>query len=138
VSLATTFVQPTTRRYRYGGDESWLLRYSLLVFAPLYGLWLLVVGPRRMFTGTDHTLDDLPSPTEEMLREHPFGSLDDLLLDARDRALCEALLALVEEDREQAVGICWGAAHVRAVMSLLKSQLGYRIVDATWVSVCAF
>lgn len=114
------------------------LRWPLLIVAPLIGLWMLIIGPRRMFAQIDRNLDDLPLDLEEEMSEGFTGPLDELIVDARDRALCAALSQLAQSGHAQTVGICWGAEHARAVMKLLRRQFDYRIVDATWITVSAW
>ncbi|HZC41785.1 MAG TPA: hypothetical protein VE343_14000 [Streptosporangiaceae bacterium] len=112
------------------------LRWLLVVAAPLFGLWLVVVGPRRAL-GRNLALDDLPSRDEEELSEATPG-LDEAMLAARDRALCRELVRIAEESGPGAprtVGVCWGAGHMRAVIALLHTRLGYRVTGATWITV---
>lgn len=107
-----------------------------MVAAPVFGLWLAVAGPQRVL-GRNLALDDLPSREEEELSEATPG-VDEAMLGARDRALCQELARLAEEPGSGApriVGVCWGAAHMRAVIATLYTRLGYRIVDATWITV---
>jgi hypothetical protein len=39
------------------------------------------------------------------------------------------------EPARSLVGVCWGAGHMRAVIALLHTRLGYRIVSASWITV---
>jgi hypothetical protein len=108
------------------------LRWALLLFAPFFGLWMLIVGPRRAL-GRNVGLDDLPT-REEQRAQDANEAVDAALLGDRDHALAETLTVLAAEEGPAAVGVCWGAEHVRAIMQVLP-RLGYRIVDATWVTV---
>lgn len=112
------------------------LRWLLVAAAPLFGLWLALAGPRRAL-GRSLALDDLPSREEEELSEATPG-LDEAVLAARDQALCRELARIAEEsgpDAPRTVGVCWGAGHMRAVITLLRTRFGYRITGATWITV---
>lgn len=111
-------------------------RWLLVIAAPVFGLWLAVVGPQRAL-GRNLTLEDLPSREEEELSDF-VPELDEAVLGARDRALCQELARLAAETGTtgiQTVGVCWGAAHMRAVIAALHTQLGYRITNASWLTV---
>jgi hypothetical protein len=112
------------------------LRWLLLVAAPVFGLWLAVAGPQRAL-GRNLGLDDLPSREEEEMSGAMPG-FDEAVLAVRDRALCQELVRLTGEPDSggtRTVGVCWGAAHMRAVIATLHTRLGYRIVDASWITV---
>jgi len=110
------------------------LRWLVLVAAPAFGVWLAIVGPRRAL-GRNLALDDLPSREEEAFYDATTG-FHDVVLHARDRALCQELERLaVRPEAVGTVGVCWGAAHMRAVIAVLCTRLGYRIVDASWMTV---
>jgi len=110
------------------------LRWLLLASAPVFGMWLAIVGPRRALA-RNLGLDDLPSREEEELSDATPG-FDDAVLGVRDRALCQELERLAAApDVARAVAVCWGAAHMRAVIGTLHTRLGYRIVDASWLTV---
>jgi hypothetical protein len=110
------------------------LRWGLLVMAPLFGLWMLMVGPRRVL-GSDLTIEDQLSAQEE---EYSDEQLDALLVDTRDRVLIAELGNQIQGHADDPtpwmVGVCWGAAHVRAVAPALLKQ-GFQIRKAEWVSV---
>jgi hypothetical protein len=110
------------------------LRWLLLASAPVFGMWLAIVGPRRALA-RNLSLDDLPSREEEELSDATPG-FDDAVLGVRDRALCQELERLAAApDAARTVAVCWGAAHMRAVIGTLHTRLGYRIVDASWLTV---
>jgi hypothetical protein len=109
------------------------LRWLLLVAAPVFGLWLVIAGPKRAL-GRNLAMDDLPSREEEELSD-AVPEFDEAVLDARDRALCQELERLAAGTDPVTVGVCWGAAHMRAVIATLHTRLGYRIVSATWMTV---
>lgn len=110
----------------------WWLRAAIYVGAPLFGMWMALVGPRRV-------LDRLTVDDEISLEEFEAmqGGLYEAFVDQRDRALCQELVRLADTDAAgtRTVGVCWGAEHVRAVAETLHGDLGFRITDATWVTV---
>jgi hypothetical protein len=109
-------------------------RWLFLAAAPVLGVWLAIAGPRRVL-GRDLGMDDLPTREEEEMSDVLPG-LDEAFLGDRDRALCHELERLAADTGTAAtVGVCWGAAHMRAVIALLLSRLGYRLTDATWITV---
>lgn len=110
------------------------IRWLFLAAAPVLGVWLAIAGPRRVL-GRDLGMDDLPTREEEQ-RSDALPGLDEAFLGDRDRALCRELERLAADTGTAAtVGVCWGAAHMRAVIPLLLSRLGYRITEATWITV---
>jgi hypothetical protein len=109
------------------------LRWLLLAAGPVFGLWLVIVGPGRAL-GRNLALDDLPSREEEELSD-AWPGFDEAVLDARDQALCQELERLAAGADPVTVGVCWGAGHMRAVIALLHTRLGYRIVSANWMTV---
>lgn len=134
--LSDRFVRPdlTAAQFAHGwrGVKRGL-RWMVLLGAPVVGLWVAIVGPRRALG--DMTLDDLPTQKQEELAEYG-ESLDTLIIDERDRPLGEALIALAaDQDQPCTVGVCWGAEHVRAVVTVLVGHLGYRIGNGTWITV---
>jgi hypothetical protein len=109
------------------------LRWLLLAAGPVFGLWLVIVGPGRAL-GRDLALDDLPSREEEELSD-AWPGFDEAVLDARDQVLCQELERLAAGADPVTVGVCWGAGHMRAVIALLHTRLGYRVVSASWMTV---
>jgi hypothetical protein len=107
-------------------------RVLLLLAAPLIGVWMLIVGPRRTL-GSHIGIDDLPTDEEEEQVEIA-PELDEALLGTRDGALTVALAELARGTQPCTVGVCWGAAHVRAIVPALQS-LGFQVKDATWITV---
>ena len=97
-------------------------------------MWLAIVGPRRALA-RNLSLDDLPSREEEELSDATPG-FDDAVLGVRDRALSQELERLAAApDAARTVAVCWGATHMRAVIGTLHTRLGYRIMDASWLTV---
>jgi len=110
------------------------IRWLFLAAAPVLGVWLAIAGPRRVL-GRDLGMDDLPTREEEEMSDALPG-LDEAFLGDRDLALCGELERLAADTGTAAtVGVCWGAAHMRAVIALLWSRLGYRVTEATWITI---
>ena len=114
---------------------SWTIQLLLLVGAPLLGVVMAILGPRRMVAGV-MTVDDLPN---EDVDDPSLDQMEELLGSSRDRKLVACLKSLDEErandqSNPQLVGVCWGAEHVRAVIPALRHR-GYRITSADWPSV---
>jgi hypothetical protein len=109
------------------------LRWLLLAAAPVFGVWLVIAGPGRAL-GRNLAIDDLPSREEEELSDAVPG-FNEAVLGARDRALCQELERLAAGADPVTVGVCWGAAHMRAVIATVHTRLGYRIVSASWMTV---
>jgi hypothetical protein len=111
----------------------WWIRVAIYIGAPLFGVWMAIVGPRRALSHR-LTVDDEISLDEF---EAMGGGLSEALVDQRDRALCAALVELAEDDAAapRTIGVCWGATHVRAISDTLHTDLGFRITDASWVTV---
>ncbi len=112
-------------------------RALLLLLAPLFGVWMLIVGPERALMA-DLNMDDLPTREQEA-RADATPEIDEALLGRRDRALCQAIIQLAaDEDPSKVVGICWGAEHMRAVLQALIS-VGYRPRGGgTWMTAISF
>jgi hypothetical protein len=108
-------------------------RRLLLAAGPVFGLWLVIAGPLGAL-GRNLALDDLPSREEEELSD-AWPGLDEAVLDAWDQTLCQELEWLAAGADPVTVGVCWGAGHMRAVIALLHTRLGYRIVSTSWMTV---
>jgi len=110
------------------------MRWIVYVLAPVLGIWLAIVGPRRAL-GQDVAVDDLPS-RDDALAPDQIQALQSAITDDRDLLLCEALWAAAESELGvKAVAVCWGAGHMPAAVRFLRGQLGYRITHATWIEV---
>jgi hypothetical protein len=122
----------SAREFAHGWRRvAWHLRALVLVGAPFVGLWMAVVGPRRVIARHRLTVDD-----EISLEEYEATSAFEGAFEGpRDRALCDELIRLANSGAAQTVGVCWGAVHMRAVTATLLGELGYRIVDADWLTV---
>lgn len=134
-ALSGEVIQPDMTAQQFDADWSSIRpwwRALILLAAPIFGLWLAILGPDRVLRGS-MTMDDLAS-YDEATTESPF---DELILHARDRLLCAELVRLASEPRDQpiTVGVPWGAHHMRAVIATLSGELGYRITDAEWIKI---
>ncbi|RKE23026.1 hypothetical protein [Streptomyces sp. TLI_171] len=116
-----------------------VLRLALIVFSPLYGLWLRFFGSRRALA-RNLAVDDL-SLEEERLRTAGTAAdrLDELVLDQRDQLLLEALQELHRRplDSPLEVAVVYGAGHMPPVVRGLL-RLGYRPSDGEWLTVFTF
>lgn len=123
-ALPGTVVRPDLSAKEFG--NAWQrvsahLRWTLYLFAPVVGLWMAIVGPRRAL-GKHIGMDDLPSAREEQLSNE---QIDQLFLGSRDAALIKSLFDLIESlgpEPPSTVGVCWGAAHIPAVVRALHSR----------------
>jgi hypothetical protein len=134
-TLDAEVVRPDLDAKQFGtgwrGVSRWL-RGVIYLGAPLVGVWMAIAGPRRVLSHR-LTIDDEIS-LEEF--EAGQGGLHEAFIEQRDRALCEELVRLADIDAgaTRTIGVCWGAAHVRAVADTLH-DLGFRITDAAWITV---
>jgi hypothetical protein len=86
---------------------------------------------------------DLPSIDEAEAHDDRWlgGRADrwvqDRMLDRRDDALTRVLTSVHRErgDRPETMAVVYGAAHMPAVVEHLRSELGYRVKDAEWLTV---
>jgi hypothetical protein len=108
-------------------------RLTLLVGVPLVTVAMAFTGPRR-YLATLLEQQDLPSRDEVLLAGTRAG--DHTLLDTRDAQLVRQLEAqtALPAETDRLVGVLWGAAHMRAATRAL-ARLGYRVVQADWLTV---
>ncbi len=112
------------------------LRAQLLFFIPIYVVYLLLFGTRETLA-EDIAIEDLPSSKEILFEDESFEKLDSLLVDERERKLIDSIGKLHDSDRQdkKAVGVVYGAIHMRNISSFLLSRLNYRVAKAEWVTV---
>lgn len=122
-------------------DERWAalplsLRLQLLLFVPVYALYLFLFGTRETIAAYI-ALEDLPAREEILLQDESFEKLDALLIDERDRSLLQSIETLYRAKRndKQVVAIVYGAMHMRNVTGFLLHTLKYRVEKAEWVTV---
>ncbi|MBD0694083.1 hypothetical protein [Streptomyces sp. CBMA123] len=115
------------------------LRVSLIVFSPLYGLWLRFLGSRRALA-RGLAVDDLSLDEKRLLTAGTgVERLEELVLDQRDQLLLEALWELHRRplDGPLEVAVVYGASHMPPVVRGLL-RLGYRPTDGEWLTVFTF
>jgi hypothetical protein len=110
------------------------LRLLAYVAVPFVGAWVALVGPKRVLAG-EVTTDDALS-REDIEQPESIDQIVDALTNDRDRALCAALGQLANDTggSARAVGVCWGAVHMRAVTDFLLRQ-GFKPSHAEWITV---
>jgi len=120
-------------------DRRWSLlplgvRAMLFVIVPIYVAYLLLFGTREFIAVS---LDDLPSRRELLNSDESLDTLDELIVNERDKVLLSNIIRLHEtaSSNEQLVGILFGAQHMRSVVRLLLGRLGYRILGSEWIRV---
>lgn len=112
------------------------LNLALVTSAHAVGAALALAGPRVLFS-KDLEIHDYPfTAREEEQADFPFS---DVILDARDRKLLEALTRVHEQHCQESikVGVVYGAAHMPAVANGLGERYRYRPRDAQWMTVLA-
>jgi len=112
----------------------WRFRAGFMVLAPVLGAWLYLTASRRSL-GRRLALDDLESRDETRswdvipgFRRAVVESSDDRLVSAIDHALNRA-------NASGALGIVYGAVHMRSVLAQLTKNHGYRIEASEWITV---
>lgn len=114
------------------------LNLALVTSAHVIGAALALAGPRVLFTD-DLAIHDFPFTLreEQMVRgDFPYR---EVILDARDRKLLEALARVHERRCQESikVGVVYGAMHIPAVSDGLGERYGYRPRNAEWMTVHA-
>lgn len=95
---------------------------------------MAIVGPKRVFSG--RVMSDDALSREDIDQPESIDQIVDALTNDRDRALCAALARLIKDANgaTRAVGVCWGAVHMRAVTDFLLRQ-GFKPNHAEWITV---
>ncbi len=122
-------------------DKGWsavsaALRFQLIIFLPVYVVWLFLFGTREVIA--EHmAMEDMPSRDETLFSDEDTESLDRLLIDERDRQLIGVIedLHRTKNPDRKTVGIVYGARHMRNITSFLLDRLSYRITASDWVVV---
>lgn len=101
---------------------------DMLLFTPFYVV-VMAFGGRNWLLRTRFEVYD---NTEVRLR-----FMNKTFIRDRDKALVSALAEIYQErhDRNEVVGIVYGAAHMPAVIEALSTRFGYRAVGADWLTV---
>jgi len=122
-------------------DEHWstlplTLKAQIFFLLPVYVIYLFLFGTRATIA-EDMALEDLPSSEEILFQDDNFDQLDALIINERDQRLIRTIESLHQANGKdkKAVGILYGAGHMRNVTDFLLRKLNYRIVKAEWVTV---
>ncbi len=122
-------------------DKRWatlpmFLKLQLLLFVPLYAMYLFIFGTRETIAA-HIALEDLPAREEILLQDESFEQLDVLLIDERNRRLIQSIEKLYQAKQKdkKTVAIVYGAQHMRNAAGFLLHKLKYRIVNAEWITV---
>ena len=111
-----------------------LLRVQLFLILPVYILYLLMFGTRQTLA-ENIALEDLPSSEEILFEDDGFEDLDSLLIDQRDRMLLGNIKRVYESGGNKAIGVIYGARHMRNAVDFLLRKLNYHVAKAEWVTV---
>ena len=111
-------------------------RLALYVAAPLRGGFDYLTASRESIARTCGT-DDLQSREESLAFDGDGAGLLDAILTRRDGHLLASVLACHDERKHERTraGVLFGAAHIPAVVRLLRDRLGYRLDGSDWVTV---
>lgn len=111
----------------------WMQRMAALVLAPLYGVVLYLFASREYFTRRG-SVDSLARRLD-----HPLTQVQELIVDERDQRLIETIESCLAErrDEQRKVAILFGGGHMPAVMGVLASRYGYRVVNSEWITAIA-
>lgn len=110
-------------------------RLLLGVAGPVVGIGIRLFGSRELL-GSHLAMDDLPTPTEELVDE-AFAEHTDITVNRRDALVVEALAVIHAERREEpiTVAVVYGAGHVPGVVNALGARFGYLPRSAEWLTV---
>lgn len=109
-------------------------RILLLLGAPLYGLWIYLVGTRHSI-GRRLSTEELES-RRDFDRSEAMPELQNALVTTRDVRLVEEISsALAKCGEGSRIGIVYGAGHMRVASRLLTSKYRYRVVESEWITV---
>lgn len=117
----------------------WYERLALDVLVRSTALYLRCRGSREAIA-RHLSMDDLPSREDNLLADVDLAGMRKVVMTARDAELLGYIRAFEAIHRRDpmTVAIVYGAGHMRAVTSLLISELRYRVVEAEWVTVFTF
>ena len=98
----------------------WLRLVASALF-PFILIWSLAFGTRGLIA-SQLPLDDLPSRDKLLLSNSVTQNIDRVLLDERDRRLCDQLMEIQRTHRAEAiqVAVVYGAGHLPAVTEFLN------------------
>jgi pheromone shutdown protein TraB len=124
----------TGRDFRGGWRRvRWLHRVMVWACVPVIAVIMLLFGPRRMLTGL--AMDDEPT-LRQLDREATMPELHELVVNARDRLLVQALVDIHERRSHEPikVAVVYGAEHMRAVITALSKLYRYAVQEGQFVT----
>jgi hypothetical protein len=112
----------------------WHIRIAIMILAPLYGAFQFLTATKESI-GRRLKTEDLAS-SDDVLRGDFAPELDDAILSRRDAKLVAAIESLVTAAATEAtIGIVYGAAHMKAVTTVLMEKHHYRVAESEWITV---
>jgi hypothetical protein len=112
-------------------------RLALQLGAPLYGLWVYLMGTRESI-GRSVSVEEVESQQDVDLLES-MPEMHDALHTSRDAKLVEKLAAAVENNGAATrIAVIYGAGHMRVASRLLCDKYKYRVVESEWIMVFAY
>ncbi len=125
-------------------DAAWsgIGRYARLVLwvlVPFYVIWFFLFGTKAFLARSLET-DDLPSRQDVLGYGDDFDRFEDLVMTQRDKLLVQQIARYHDLHRSESkvVAILYGASHMRAVLTVLREKLKYRVAQAEWVTVFSY
>jgi len=112
-------------------------RAFLLVFAPLYGLWIFLTATRESI-GRRLSTEEVESNRDVDFRES-LPEFQEAVVTIRDAKLIEELSSAVEKSGVGTrIAVIYGAGHMRVVSRLLTGKYKYRVVESEWITVFGY
>jgi hypothetical protein len=112
-------------------------RLAILMFAPLYGVWLFLTATRASIGRRMSTEEVESNKDVDLLESMP--EIQEALLTSRDAKLVADLSSAVESNgADKRIAVIYGAAHMRAVSRLLTGKYRYRVVESEWITVFGY
>jgi len=114
-------------------------RTIILLFSPLYGLYLMVTATRESLS-EDLVITDLKSSDEIINWSEKYERFDNIILRDRDKRLIDVLSKTIECEKENnvKVAIVYGALHMRAITRYIMDHYNYQVKDSEWITVFDF
>jgi hypothetical protein len=113
------------------------MRLAIPLLATFFAIGMRMFGRRRFIARHLGELDELSADDErELTAGTRWESLDELMLDQRDRLLLDAVRSIHDRRATESmeVAVVYGAGHMPALVKGLY-VLGYRPVRAEWLTV---
>jgi len=119
------------------GQDSSRSTSVLLVFAPLYGLWIFLTATRESI-GRRLSTEEVESNRDVDFRES-LPEFQEAVVTIRDAKLIEELSSAVEKSGVGTrIAVIYGAGHMRVVSRLLTGKYKYRVVESEWITVFGY